>query len=77
MRIAYFLILTVVVRKQWNSTFKILRENYFQPRILYWIMLLIKCEGQRYFLECKKKFTNPHFSWGTTGGCTLLKQWQR
>lgn len=39
-------------------------------------MLLIKCEGQRYFLACKKKFTNPHFSWGTTGGCTLLKQFQ-
>lgn len=36
--------ITLETRRQWNNAFEILKENYFQPKILYPAKLSIKCE---------------------------------
>lgn len=57
-KMAEFSLEVMQAKRQWSNIFKVLKEKYYQPRILYSVKISFKNKGKKilcYFQICKTK----------------------
>ena len=58
-RFQVFLISNLKIRRQWNNSFKIVEENYFQSRIFYPAIIFMECDSH---IQTFSDMQNPNIS---------------